>query len=91
MAKHPAVTRECSECGKPFTSAREEQYWCQDCTLAYDKNRRSRPSTSTMRETKITFLPSCGICRNYPAQEVAKGVYRCTECRREEQTWQRRA
>lgn len=31
----------------------------------------------TLRVTKITFLPTCSICRNYPAWEVAPGVWLC--------------
>lgn len=30
-----------------------------------------------MRVTQQTFLPTCSICRNYPAWEVAPGVYLC--------------
>ena len=30
-----------------------------------------------MRLTKTTFLPTCSICRNYPAWEVAPGVWLC--------------
>ena len=29
-----------------------------------------------MRLTKITFLPTCSICRNYPAQLI-NGVWLC--------------
>lgn len=90
MTKHPVVTRTCARCEKSFDSTREEQYWCPACTREYDRLRRQHKGETVLRETKITFLPSCGVCRNYPAQEVAPKVYRCTECQRED-AWQLQA
>lgn len=30
----------------------------------------------TMRVTQVTFLPTCSICRNYPAEKI-NGVWLC--------------
>ena len=83
MTKHAAVQHNCTKCEKPFLSARIEQYYCPECKREYDRMHRFHKTEQVLRETKITFLPSCAICRNYPAQQVG-GVYLCTGCQKGE-------